>query len=77
MQRFQLIAQVRHRVTDVVTLVVDADSEEEAFAKAKKALSFYPRPVEEDDIPYCYIEHRVYGDTEVENIENMEKEDSA
>lgn len=77
MYKFQLLAQVKHRITDVLTLTVEAENEEEAFAKAKDALEVFPRPCESDDIPYCYIEHRTFDDTEVVSIENMEKETSA
>jgi hypothetical protein len=75
--KFNLLAQVRHRITDVLTMAVEAETEEEAFAKAKEALENYPRPHQQSDVPYCYVEHRVFDDTNVVSIENMEKEKGA
>jgi hypothetical protein len=74
---FKLLAQVKHIVRDVITLVVEAESEKEAFSKAERVLKVYPREADEPGVPYCYIEHRSYSDTEVETIKDMEKDDSA
>ncbi len=76
-QRYFLLAEVKHRITDVITLTVEAESEEEAFAKAKEVLEVFPRPVEQEGVPYCYIENRFFEDTEVTSIENMKKEKGA
>lgn len=77
MEKFHLLARVKHTVTDVVTLTVEAENEAEAFDKAKEALLVYPRPHDVEGIPYCYIEHRVFNDTQLEDLQNMEEEKSA
>lgn len=74
-KRYALLAEVRHDITDVVTLTVEAENETEAFDKAKECLEVFPRPVEYDGVRSCYIEHRVFNDTKVIKIENMERSD--
>jgi hypothetical protein len=76
-EKFQLLGRVKHSITDVVTMTVEADSEEEAMNKARRVLELFPRPHTENGVPYCYIEHRVYNDTEVEHLENMQSDDGA
>lgn len=69
MYRFPLVATVTRRVTDTVTLIVEADNEFEAFVKAEDALEKFPDAHFEEGIPYCYIEDRTYNDAEVLKIE--------
>jgi hypothetical protein len=76
MERYQLLARVQHSVTDVITLNVDAETVEEAFTKAKAVLSVFPRPSDEPGVPYCYVEHRVFNDSEIKHIEVMDEDDS-
>lgn len=76
MEKFHLLARLNHRITDVVTLTVEAENQSDAFAKAKRALSTFP-VTEVEGIPYCYIEHRYFNETEVAHIEDMEEDDGA
>jgi hypothetical protein len=75
--KYQLLARVNHKVTDMVTLTVEAESQSDAFEKAKRVLQIFPRPQDMEGVPYCYIEHRYYTDTDVAHIEEMMEGDDA
>jgi hypothetical protein len=77
MEKYYLLARVNHKVTDVVTLTVEAESQSAAFEKAKQVLEIFPRPQDMEGVPYCYIEHRYYDNTEVAHIEEMTEGEDA
>lgn len=78
MEKFELVGRVKHSITDIVSLVVEAENEGEAFEKARDVLKTFPQENNVPDVPYCYIEHRIFNDTTVEDVQRLdEMEDSA
>lgn len=72
MQKYPLVGIVERRVTDIVTITVNADSEEEAYDLARKVLEKFPDPHTYDGVDYCYTERREYRDSELVDLREQE-----
>lgn len=67
--KYQMVGVVERIVTDIVTLTVEADTEEQAYEKSRAVLISFPNPHGEDGVPFCYVDKRKYHEpTEIIDI---------
>ena len=75
---FEFTGYVRRRVVDEITIVIKADTEDEAYKEAWDALAIYPAPLEDgSNIPSIYIESRDSQDVEVIGLTPREEKSFA
>lgn len=67
--KYPFKATVQRVVTDEITIVVEADSEQEASDKAHDVLLVYPGGHIVEGVGYCYVENRHNGDASVISLE--------
>ena len=72
MPKYKYKALVKRICTDVVSVHVDADNDEEAVSKALNALETFPDKHYEDGVDYCWIENREYHVNEVLKLEEKD-----
>lgn len=70
--KFQFTGKVRRVVEDTISVVVDSDTETDAYEKAEKVLKMFPKEHTEEGVPFCYIENRDYLETEVIDLDMRE-----
>lgn len=66
---------MRRTVNDVVHLEVEEENEEAARAKATRVLLSFPEPHFEEGVPFCHIETRSIGTSDILELNNMHTEE--
>jgi hypothetical protein len=67
-------SMMRRTVNDLVHLEVDDINEADARAKAVRVLMSFPEPHFEEGVPFCHIETRNEGSSEILEIDNVHME---
>ena len=68
MPKFHFEGQVRRDVEDIISLVVEASSEDEAYSKAHSVLEVYPERHTIEGVSFCYTENRRIVDSTVVSL---------
>ena len=63
--RYEVTVKIRRIVVDTVDLILDADSNDEAFDKIEGVLNEYPEGHDVPDVHYCLTRDRWQEDAEI------------
>lgn len=77
MSKYKLVGVVDRTISDTIHLTVEADGLGEACLTARRVLQKYPKPHEEDGVPFAYISHRDWGTPDLVTLEEEPEEGRA
>lgn len=66
--KYPMTGTVERVVTDKVTIVVEADTESDAFMVARRVLNVFPEAHDQDGVLHCRIEEREYIGTSLTDL---------
>lgn len=75
MPQFHMVATTIRAITDIVSLVVNAENLTEAMAKSEQVLDTFPNGHTVSGVEYVYVDHRDYGDVSIMDLKKIQHEE--